>query len=349
MPSQSLDLTGGLAPEDDLFMSEAPKPPFDWVREGASFWLYDQNGELALPRVGIEAEPHVWHERRYQANFALADGRVLNAFDKGTAGSVFDQQGRAAILSAGPLTFECLRPFEKWRLRFAGDVLDTSTKAQMSNTVDRSKKTRLRYDVELTMTVPPNIQNITPAAFFSWGKGKQRDGVSVGLGLRFEQLFCGEGEYELDGKTRAFEIAGNRVKRRSVRTDGLFLRGHVWQAAVFPDGRAFHLEVRPVHDDGHEPWNEAHLYQNGRWYHAKVINPRFLSRVVECDEDVSIELQSELGTTHIRGSTLLSTFRVSSTELWGFNLQQAGARYTWDDQTAIGMIERSMPGTLQRA
>ena len=57
-------------------------------------------------------------------------------------------------------------------------------------------------------------------------------------------------------------------------------------------------------------------------------------------------LESDQGTTTIHGETLLSTFMVMPPEVGGgLHLQQAIARYTWDDESAVGMIERSMPLT----
>jgi hypothetical protein len=132
-----------------------------------------------------------------------------------------------------------------------------------------------------------------------------------------------------------------RVKRRSVRTDGLFLRGHCWQTAVFPDGRAFGYLAYPPHDDGHAAWNDGFIYQDGRMYAAKAIDPPWLRRIVARDDDVSVELESELGITRIEGKTALSTFRVANRDIWGLNLQQTGVRYQWDGQTAYGMLERS--------
>ena len=342
----TVDLNGGLADEADLFLASPPPPPFDWVREGASFWMFEENGEFAMPRIGIEAEPHSWEERRYAANLAFADGRVLQAFGKGPMASPLDSSGRAAILGGGPMTYQCVEPFRKWRVRFDGQAIDTHVRAQIAQAVDPGRTIALRYEAEITMATPPNVQDISPGTFFTWGKGKQRDAVSVGLGLRFEQMLRGEGELEIDGTRRPFRLVGSRIKRRSVRTDGLMLRGHCWQAALFPDGRAFGYEARPVHDDGFEPWNEGFVFQDGRMIHPRVMNPPWLRRAVESGDDVSVELHSELGVTRIGGTTALSTFKLASRDIWGLNLHQGGTRYTWDDQTAYGMIERSMPGVL---
>lgn len=337
--------TSGLPMHADLFLAEPPAPPFDWVREGTSYWLFEENGAFAMPRIGVEAEPHSWENRRFAANFAFADGRVLNAMGLGALKPVLDDRGRPAILGGGPLTFQCIEPFERWLVRFDGEAVDTTVADQIAQSVDRSRTVPLRYEVEVTMAVPPNVQDISPQNFFTWGKGKQRDAVSVGLGWRFEQMLRGEGELTVDGQTRSFRAVGSRIKRQSVRTDGLMLRGHCWQAALFPDGRAFGYEARPVHDDGFEPWNEAFIYQDGRMHYGKADNIPWLRRAIETGDDVSVEIETALGTTRIKGTTLLSTFRIGNKDIWGLDLHQSGALYEWDGQRTYGMIERSAPSS----
>jgi hypothetical protein len=134
-----------------------------------------------------------------------------------------------------------------------------------------------------------------------------------------------------------------RVKRKSVRTDGLFLRGHCWQSVLFPDGRAVGYLAYPPHADGFEAWNDGFVWQDGRMYPAKAVKIPWFDRAVAADDDVSFELESELGITRVEGRTTLSTFRLSNPDIWGLNLQQTGVRYAWDGQTAFGMLERSMP------
>lgn len=335
-------MRGSLSPDDDLMLAEAPAAPFDWVREGTSYWLFDESGDFGIPRVGLEAEPWTWSDRRYQSNFAFADGRVLHLAGRGPMHPILDDRGRPAIMGAGPLSFQCLEPFERWRVRFDGMVTDTHVRHQIAQDVDPTRQVRLRYDLELTMAVPPNVQDISPQNFFTWGKGKQRDAASVGLGLRFEQMMRGEGEVEVDGRIFPTTLVGSRIKRRSVRTDGLFLRGHAWQAVLFPDGRAVGYEARPVHDDGFEPWNEGFVYQDGKMYPAKATKVPWLAALRERGDDVSFELESELGRTRIEGVSELSTCRpAGGQQLWGLSLSQSGARYTWDGLSSFGMVERS--------
>jgi hypothetical protein len=339
-------MLGKLPLEADLLMAQPPAPPFDWVREGTSFWIFEENGEFGIPRNGVEAEPQSWTNRRYQSNFAFRGGRVLRAAGTGEAPSILDANGQPRIIGAGPLTYRCIEPFARWLVTFDGMVVDTTIEDQIALTVDQARLVPLKYEFEMTMVSPPNEQDISPEKFFTWGKGKQRDAASVGLGWRFEQMMRGEGTVEVDGTTRTARMVGSRIKRRSVRTDGLFLRGHNWQAVVFPDGRAAGYEARPVHDDGNEPWNEGFVYQDGRMHPAKATKIPWLNKIVARGDDVSFELESELGTTRIEGVTELSTFSLSKGHLWGLALGQSGARYTWGGQTAYGMIERSSTSVL---
>lgn len=325
-------------------LAEPPPAPFDWVREGTSVWLFADDGSFAIPRVGVEAEPHSWHDRRYAANLALADGRVLQTAGLGPMPPVLDDEGRPAVLGGGPVTFRCIEPFRRWLVGFEGETIDTTSAAQLSRSVDQARRAMVRYQFELAMAAPPNVQEITPQFFFGLPKGKQRDAVSIGLGLRFDQLLTGSGWYEIDGEGRSVTVTGNRIKRRSVRTDGLMLRGHAWQAALFPDGSGFGYEARPVHDDGFEPWNHAYVYKDGVMHEGHVENVSWLpSSPVAQGEDVSLDIHTDLGVTRVSGRTGLTTSRVASNELWGLNLQQGGAYYEMDGQEGWGMIERSMP------
>jgi hypothetical protein len=334
-------MLGTLPVEADLMLAAPPPPPFDWVREGSSYWLFEESGAFGIPRNGIEAEPHSWTSRRFQANLAFPDGRVLVRSGIGEALPALDSDGRPTILGGGPLTYRCIEPFKRWLVSFDGMVIDTHVSNQIALTVDQDKLVPLKYEFELEMVVPPNEQDISPERFFTWGKGKQRDAASVGLGWRFEQMLRGQGEIAVDGTRRTAKVVGSRIKRRSVRTDGLFLRGHAWQAVVFPDGRAAGYEARPVHDDGQEPWNEAFVYQDGKMHYGKATRVPFLTQLLERGDDVSFEVETDLGITRIAGVTELSTFQVAKGHLWGLALSQSGARYTWDGVSAYGMIERS--------
>ncbi len=168
-------------------------------------------------------------------------------------------------------------------------------------------------------------------------------------GPRFEQLFrttgrlrVGDEEYELNG-------AGLRIRRAGIRRLATF-RGHVWQSTVFPSGRAFGLCLYPPRDDGKATFNEGFLFEGdgaphpgARGRRAVVADPR-APRVRTCRS----RSRPRTGRPRpIQGETVLSTFHVMNAAagaagmVGDFRLQQAIVQYTWDGETATGMLERS--------
>ena len=67
----------------------------------------------------------------------------------------------------------------------------------------------------------------------------------------------------------------------------------------------------------------------------------FMKQLLPRDEDLSFELESELGIARIAGVSDFNVFRQGMTEMPGFILHQGGARYTWDGQITFGQVERS--------
>jgi hypothetical protein len=63
-------------------------------------------------------------------------------------------------------------------------------------------------------------------------------------------------------------------------------------------------------------------------------------------DDVSVELETELGLTKVVGTTELCTFHLGNQGVNGFNNQQSGVRYVLDGMSTFGMIERSAPAEL---
>lgn len=342
MANDAVDFTGGLELEKDLVFPSKPSDPE--MRESASVWLFEENGVFGFPRMGIEAEASSWDDRRVQANFAFADGRVLNGVGHGAAHSPFGSDGRPTILGAGPIMFQCIEPFHRWTMNFDGSTVDGHVSEQIHNTIDPSKRTHAKLSVEMIMAAPAWVQQ-TSSGDASAKKGGANDDAFMGLGYRFEQLFRAHGSFTVDGKTREFKGTGLRIHRQSVRQLEGF-RGHCWQSAIFPDGRAFGYIAYPPREDGSESYNEGYVFQDGRMHAARVIKAPWLRRIVGQGDDVSMELESDLGRTRIEGSTALSTFRIGNPDIGGLNLQQGGVRYRWGGKTAFGMIERSSHESL---
>jgi len=335
-------MSGGLTPEHELFFPAQPENPE--MRESTSVWLFEENGAFGFPRVGIEAEASSWDNRRVQGNFAVAGGRILNGAGMGVAHSPFDANGKPTILGAGPIAFQCIEPFRKWRMTFDGTAVDGTVDQQIAKTLDPNHRTPVKFDVELEMITPAWVQDISPEKVAKMAPADAIEAANMGIGWRLEHLFRAHGVFQLDGKTHDFKGSGSRIKRQSVRPLAGF-RGHCWQSAVFPDGRAFGFITYPPREDG-TAYNDGYIFQNGKMYPARAVKIPWLRRIVGEGDDVSFELESDLGITRIQGTTALSTFRVGNPDIGNLNLHQGGARYTWDDQVAYGMIERSSHESL---
>ena len=66
---------GGLEPEIDYMLRERPVDPE--MRESASIWLYEENGDFGFPRIGIEAIGSQWDSHGFQVNFVNREGRAI--------------------------------------------------------------------------------------------------------------------------------------------------------------------------------------------------------------------------------------------------------------------------------
>ena len=346
------DWYGGLEPElDGTILPGKPQDPE--MRESASIWLFEENGEFTFPRVGIEAIGASWENHRVDCSVALPGGRILRQSERRPTLPTTGADGRGSILGAGGLRFQCIEPFRKWRVRFDDTLYDGRIEEQMRGNFrifadspinPAFRRTPVSFDVEITMATPGWTQDFRPDKLVDLTEQERIDAGLMGYGWRVEHCFRGEGELTIDGRTRRFRALGNRIHRQSVRPMGAF-RGHCWQAALFPDGRAFGLCTYPPREDG-STYNDGYIYQDGRMYKARATKIPFLRRIMPGGDDVSLELESDLGITRIDGVTTLGQFHIGNPGVNGMNNHQSGARYSWDGVSTYGMIERSSPVDL---
>jgi hypothetical protein len=337
-----VEWSGGLPDKYEYMLTEKPEDPE--LRESASLWFYDASGEIGLPRVGIEAQGLVWDTHRYDTNVALADGRVLRESTRGKTQSAIGPDGKNSVLGVDGLAFRVVEPYRKWVVSYDGEATDSSTELMIRDQFETGKRTVVKFEIEIVMAAPAWVQDNTPEKVAQMSEQEKIDAGLMGYGFRKEQLCSGEGWIEVDGKRRAVKGTGNRVHRQSVRPMGEF-RGHCWQAAVFPDGRGFaYIAYPPVPgEDPAKTYNEGYVYQDGKWHEARATKIPFLRDLMVAGDDVSLELESALGVSRIEGVSALNTFRVGNPDTMGLTLNQGGARYIWDGQSAYGMIERSSP------
>jgi hypothetical protein len=330
---------GAPDPAVDEITAEPPASPSH--REGVSLWLWDDAGRFAFPRIGVEAVGARW-TTSFGTAFCLArpGGELFLFTGDDEPLPVGDTAGRPRVLGAGPLRFECLEPFTRWRLDVDGRVVATDVTRFLTGGEARVRlgagqdEVPLRLHVEADMAAPP------------WFQGTHEpEGSFVAGEHRHEQLCTVRGTLELDGATTSFTGGGLRVHRKGGdRNDyGEFL-GHVWQSARLPSGRAFgtiHYRPRP---DGTVVYREGWVLDGGELLAAKVEATPWMTTTRPAGEDVSFTLATAAGEVRIEGETFVSSLRPPRPVGDGtaFPLLQSGiARYRWGDEEAFGMIERS--------
>jgi hypothetical protein len=174
----------------------------------------------------------------------------------------------------------------------------------------------------------------------------QEEGDLMG-GPRFEQLFRATGRLRVGDESWDLDGGGLRIRRAGVRRLARF-RGHVWQSSIFPSGRGFGVCLYPDRDDGKPTFNEGFLFDgDGALIPARATKSPWLQELAPKGQDVSLTLETEDGrVANISGETVVSTCHVMGPHSGGgfvgeFALQQAIVQYSWDGETATGMIERS--------
>lgn len=346
----AIDLTGGIDPARELTFPARPDDPE--LRDSVSFWVFDDRGELGLPRIGIEAVAANWEQHGIQLNVALGDGRVFRLRDDAPSVAVAGDDGLPRVLGAGPLSFTCVREFCTWRVAFDGTVVQTSS-ADLAAGRKTGPLVDLTFEVEAALAVPPWVQGALRADAAS-SLSTSITGDLMG-GPRYEQLFRATGALTVDGTTHTFTGSGLRIRRQGVRKlEGFW--GHCWQSALFPSGRAFGYIAYPPRSDGQPTFNEGYLFDgDGALTPAHVVEAPWLRRLQPVGEDVSVVLETADGQVKIQGETVLSTHDITDPATvpadqlakmanWTFPaLQQAGVRYTWDGESTYGMLERSIP------
>jgi len=332
----AVDLTGGLDPVFEFFMAEQPANPH--MRDSATLWIMDEAGEFAFPRVTFDAIANDWANPWVQLNFVDRGGRTIRLWSKEPGRLSFDDSNRAAGRGAGPLELTCVEPFRRWTMAFDGQALQSTTALQMAGFADGTA-VDLAFRFEAEMVAPPWLMGrMTAEAARNMKAGEA--GALMG-GIRYEQLCRIRGTIAIDGAEHPIAGTGMRVRRQGVRNMGAAL-GHCQHSALFPSGRAFGAIVMASGPEGPEVFNEAFVFDpSGRQIAARVVQAPWMTRLVERGDNASLVLESTEGTLRIDGEVLASLFDHTLFEMADVSvLHQGTARYTWNGEQTIGLIER---------
>ena len=330
-------LTGGLDPGFEWFQAARPGDP--GMRDSATLWVIDQSGTLALPRVTFDAIGESWETPWLQLNFVHADGRTLRIWSQQPGALENDAAGHPAIRSAGDFTIACVEPFRHWRIAFDGIAMQSTTAAELAGERER-EAVPLAFAFEAEMAAPPWLMGgMTEQAARQMTAG---DGAALMGGVRYEQLCRVTGSVTFDGKDYAIaDGTGMRVRRQGVRNMGAAL-GHCQHSALFPSGRAFGAIVMARGAGGPEAFNEAFVIgEDGHKHAARIVRAPWMTRLAGAGDDAGLVLDSEAGTVRIEGEVLLAMFDHHDFEMADSSvLMQGTARYVWDGEETIGLIER---------
>lgn len=349
----TIDLTGGLPASREAVFAECPENPD--LREGVNIWLHDDEGRFSLPRFGVEALAADWTQSMVQANIAFPDGRVLIGSCTGPAHAPLDDLGRPSVIGAGPVEFRMGEPFKTWTMTFSGDALDTTVYAQLASRPSTRPRVPVEITVDLTMVVPPWIQGEMGEKAKELMANGSAEALAMG-GNRYEQLFRATGTFRAGDEEFDFTASGLRIHRQGVRDTGDF-RGHCWQSAVFPSGKAFGYIAFPDYPDGTPSYSEGFVFDGEQMLPAAVVEAPWLDVFKPEGGEASLVLETEHGIERISGSTTTSTVIADSSGAGtvaamtngkkkrsnGLFFNQGGARYEWNGEAAYGMVERSVP------
>jgi len=329
------DLSGGLDPALEYFLAETPANPD--MRDSATLWIMDQTGHVALPRVTFDAVGARWDTPDVQLNFAHSDGRTLRVWSSEPGHHAANDAGHAAVRVAGPLRFECVEPFRRWTMEFDGMAMRSTSEAERLGSRTR-EPVPLAFRFEAEMAAPPWLMGgMTPEMARAMAEG---DASALMGGIRYEQLCRVKGTVTLDGTMHTIEGTGMRVRRQGVRNMAAAL-GHCQHSALFPSGRAFGAIIMAKGAQGPEAFNEAFIIDSdGHRHAARVLRAPWMTRLALRDE-AGLVLGSDIGEIRIEGETLLTMFDQHDFEMADTSiLHQGTARYIWEGEETIGLIER---------
>lgn len=333
----SIDLTGGFNVEREYSFAEPS--PVEGMRDASNLWVWDDEGLIGLPRFGVESVAPDWSKNQMEMSIGFPDGRLLRNWEHGTGHPTKGADGRYTKLGAGPLELECIEPFQRYRATYDGPAIDTTFEALLKRDPG-SKLAEVQYEIECTPVVPPWEQGTMSEEAARMLSPDNPEGSFMG-GERLEQLCRAKGRVVVNGTERTFTGGALRIRRKGVRnTPGFW--GHCWQSAVFPSGRAFGYIAYPPRPDGQPSYNEGYVFSgDGKLIPARVTQAPWLTKFQYKGEDVSLVLESGLGTIRISAETALGMPSLPDSATGFPPLFQSIVRYRWDDEEAYGMMERS--------
>jgi hypothetical protein len=337
----SIDFTGGVDIQREYVLAQCPA--IAQTRDAVNVWIENRDSAFGM-RIGIEALAPGWDAHEFWLDIAFADGRVISAREFGKTHPAIGPEGLPTIRAAGPLWFRCTEPFRTWTVSFKDRAPTISTLDLINGTIPTEPAlVDVEFEIEMTMAAPPWVPgSLLAEAGQILNSGIQGEYMSP----RYEQLFRAAGTMCVGGERFTVNANGLRIRRQGVRKfEGFW--GHCWQSALFPSGRAFGYNAYPPRADGKPSYNEGYVFDgDGVLKPARAVEIPWMTRLVPSGDPVPLVLQTADGFVSIAGETFVNTRSRGGVTALPHDfpiVQQAHARYSWNGEETVGMVERSTP------
>jgi hypothetical protein len=252
---------------------------------------------------------------------------------------------------AGPtLSYRCIEPYRRWEVHFDGIGQRVSYEHMLRAPAPDNRREHFALDLTLEMVGP--VWDAHDSATAPTGAGSMRE--QSWASEHYEQLYRFHGALRLEGgRTIPLRGTGLRDHSRGVRGPASLARfgGHALVGALYDSGKAFGLQ-RILGPDGSISMDTGYVVVDGTFHHAEVLEiPVLRDELHVRDEPLRVRLRSALGEHVIEGR--LQTASMTTSHMPGmsvgadltlarpFLFSQGHAAWTWEEEVAYGLTERS--------
>jgi hypothetical protein len=240
---------------------------------------------------------------------------------------------------SGMLSMRCEEPWQRWSMRFRGAVRDVAGSALRAGALPDQHHHVAALDLTWTAMSPV------------WDLGARMSGQTWAR-AHYEQACRVTGELVLGAERWEIDGTGIRDHSRGTRVFGT-VREHWWLSGQFPSGRSFAVLQVINHGDEVTPLSYGYVSDGKTLDGAEVAD----LQIVEADADgaplrTRFTLRTE-DAEHVITGRILQAMPIgmgSPNELvmgravsaaTPLSLRECQTEYTWDEETAYGLTERS--------
>ena len=339
MPTD-LDLSSGLDPAKESVLLD--KPDVDHWAENLLFALHDPTHDIGM-WLHLGTMPNLWHLWEDRILISLPNDAGVLTSRSYTATPPDRRPG------AGNLSFECLEPFRRWRIR--SEAVGRVTPYETLRTSMEQDGLREHFAIDLEVTCRTPVWDLHTAASSGTAKGTMRE--QSWASDHYEQLYTVTGTVTLPTGTVQFDGTGWRDHSRGPRgaNTGKPWGGHVIMGAYLPESDRGLGLCRYYTPDGGVSLEGAYLSQGGKMQHAEVLDAPLLGALVKSGEKLRFGLRSDVGDLTIEAETTTSIWSMLKRSRQYYGIDPTGslgsryalnwARFELDGEVGHLYVERS--------